>query len=321
MACTHESLSPYTFERSDTEPTNTFTVQTQFAQRLRGVLARINARIREAIISEDLFGLQHEALVDDVPEDVFDFPTTRTKVRGFLEWLRRQLDNNFLEVVGPDRNQFLERAYAEGIRNVTRQLRAQDIAFERADVDTIIGRPIHAAALRELYTRAYENLVSVRDDVAQSVRDELTTGFAEGKSPTDIANSLTDRVNSIGKHRSTLIARSEVMNAHSTATLNRAKEINSDADFGVAVSHGEWDAAMDERTCAFCRALDGVAMRPEEMEQNSVSVTGGLPESFIGGTFRLKPPAHPQGRCNIRVRVGGSIETPLNDRLPDGIQA
>ena len=78
MSC-HESLSPYTRDGPGGE-TPTTTAQDQFAQRLRGVLGRINAQIREAIIKRDLFGLRDEALIDDVPNDIFEVDTTRTAV-------------------------------------------------------------------------------------------------------------------------------------------------------------------------------------------------------------------------------------------------
>ena len=319
----HEALSPYTFERSERAPTNTFTTQKQFARRLRGVLSRINARIRDAIDERDLFGLRDnsEALVDDVPDDVFDFPTDQTKVRGFLQWLREQLDAEFLGLVGPDQNQFIRAAYLTGIRNAQDQLSELDVSFVREDTESIVSRPIHRASLQELFTRTYENLVSVRDDVAQAARDELVTGFREGKGPRDIARSLTDRVDSIGKHRATMIARSETINAHSEGTLTTAEQINRDADREVATSHGVWDAAMDDRMCALCGALNGTEFRIGEMQENSISVSGNLPESFIGRNFRLKPPAHPNCRCNVRLMVGGSIDTALNERLPEGIQA
>lgn len=321
MACTHEALSPYTFERSEQAPTNTYTTAKQFAQRLRGVLSRINARIRTAIDEKDLFGLRSEALVDDVPEDVFNFPTDSAKVTGFLQWLRTQLDEHFLTVVGPDQNQFIRSAYLTGIRNAQDQLSELDIAFTREGAESIVTRPIHRSSLQELYTRTYDSLQSVRDDVAQEVRDELVTGFRDGKGPRDIARSLTDRVNSIGKNRATMIARSEIINSHSTGTLTTAEEINRDAEQEISTSHGVWDSAMDERMCALCGALNGTEFRIEEMRNNNISVSGNLPESFIGRNFRLKPPAHPNCRCGIRIMVGGSIDTPLNDRLPEGIQA
>lgn len=310
-----EALSPYTFDRGD-DPTGTYTTQSQFAQRLRGPLGRINARMREAIVTNDLFGLREEALVDDVPEEVFAFRTSAAKASAFMQWLREQLDTHFLGVVGPDANQFVRAAYIAGVRNAHSQLEGLDVSFVR-DTDGLLARPIHRAELQTLYTRTYENLESVRDDVAQAVRDELVEGFREGESPSKIARRLTDRVNSIGKHRATMIARSETINAYSSGTLTRAKELNRDVDDEIAASHGEWSAADDSRTCAFCRLLDGTRFRIDEMEGTAVEVVSEIGDNFLGRSFRLKPPAHVQGRCSIRLVVGGSIDTPLSDRLPD----
>jgi len=230
MSCCHtEALSPYTFDRSERAPTNTFTHQQQFSERLRGVLSRINARLREAIDEQDLFNLRSEALVDDPPEEIFETDNRRTALRGFLAWLREQLNDEFLTVVGPDRNQFIRAAYIVGLRNAH----------------------------------------------------------------------------------------------HSTGTIKRAQELNRDADTEIAAGHGEWDAAMDSRTCDLCAALNGVQFRLDEMENKTISVleSAALPQTFIGNAFRLKPPIHPNGRCNVRLVVGSEITDSIDDRLPAGIQA
>ena len=310
-----EALSPYTREGPG-GPTPTTTTQIQFSQRLRGVLGRLNARMRDAIIKRDLFGLREqngrEALVEDVPDEVFETSTNRAAVLGFLLWVRQQLDENFLTVVSEDTNQFLRKAYARGLENVANQLDDADLTLAPTDTDDLLGRPFHQQELQTLFTRTYENLVSVRDDVAQAVRDELIEGFREGENPTKIARRLTDRVDSIGKNRSTMIARSEVMNAHSTGALNRIQEVNDsrpEQDDELVTGHGRWDAAMGQpNTCPFCRAMNGTALTAREMATTVVQ--------FRGDTYRLKPPAHVSGRCNINVWVGGSITEPLEERLP-----
>ena len=313
-------------------PTSTQTVTKRFEQRLRGVLERINAAIRTGIIEKDVFGLREESdtLAVDEP-NVFETDTNPQKIALFIRWLKTQLNQNFLTVVGPDRNEFIRQAYITGIRNANQQLGDLDISFVPDDMDETVGRPIHVSALKELYTRTYNNLKSVRDDVVDEVRDELVTGFQEGKSPTKIARSLTNRVDSIGKHRSTLIARSEIINAHTKGTLNQIDKANEDefegTDQELGVAHGMWDAARDGRVCKLCHALNRVRLTTSEMASTVVTVTSPLPpvptnpdaSSQVGQTFRLAPPAHPQCRCNTSVRVGGTIDTPLEERLPSGI--
>lgn len=313
MSCTHDTLSPYTRPSGSGGPTQTFTVSKRFAQRLRGVLSRINAAIRRGIIEADIFNLQEESDTLEVDDPgPFDTDSTARMQTRFMMWLREQLNSEFLTVVGPDRNQFIEKAYLAGLRNANSQLRDLDISFVPEGATSVVDRPIHQSALRELFTRTYENLESVTSDVADAVRDELVEGFTKGHNPRKIARSLTDRVDSIGKHRATMIARSEVINAHSESTLTRVDEIQEDVGGTLSTTHGEWDAAEDSRVCPFCRALDGVRLETSEMRATVVN--------FRGQTYRLKPPAHVNGRCAVGLRVGGEITTPLEERLPAQVQ-
>lgn len=313
MSCTYEALGSYTRPQSAWKPVPASTHAKNLEQRLRGVLGRINAAIRRAVVKNNLFNLQgnqSEALVEDVPDDVFQYPTQNQKVRGFLAWLRRQLQQDYLSVVGPDRNQFIRAAYAQGIRNVHGQLSGLDVSFERPETDTLLSRPMHRRELQELYTRAYSELESVQSDLENEVRDTLLEGFQEGKSASAIARDLNDRVNSVGKWRSTLVARSEILNAHTQGSLNRIDELNQSVDNEIAAGHGEFNAAVgQERTCAFCRTLSGTPLTTSEMASGVVQ--------FRGDTFRLGPPAHVSGRCVVSTVVGGGpLTTPLEERLP-----
>jgi len=86
-----------------------------FEQNLRGALSRINAAIREAIIERDIFGLNIEALEVDEP-DSYSFTSDSEKVAGFTSWLNQQLESEYLSVVSSDENEYIRRAYAEGLR-------------------------------------------------------------------------------------------------------------------------------------------------------------------------------------------------------------
>lgn len=330
MSCVHDTLQSYNRDDDAWGATNTKTAQKTFAQRLRGVLGRIKAAIRRAVVDDDIFDIKGRAASEETADtlavddpDPFETDDSTKKVIGFVAWLREQLNNEYLEVVGRDKNQWVRKAYAEGIRNVHRQLSDLDVAFQRPDMDELLGRPLHTRALQELYTRTYENLQSVTDDVVDEVRDTLLEGFREGENPNKIAKKMNARIDSVGKWRSTMIARSEVLNAHSEGTLTRVDEVNEGREDSALVSHGVWMTAKDDRVCAFCQAIDGVAMTTDEMRDNQVSVTGALTDEagFVGGSFRLKPPAHPNGRCAIQVQIGTEdVDAELDDRLPDEIE-
>jgi SPP1 gp7 family putative phage head morphogenesis protein len=290
-------------------PRNIKTATKRFEQRLRGVLERINAEIRKAIIERDIFGLNIEALEDDEP-DSYSFTSDSKKVAGFTAWLARQLESEYLSVVGSDENEYIRKAYSEGLRRTARDLASEGVDIS-SDVDGLLDTFTHREALQDLYTRTFEELRSVTRDMAEAIRDELSTGLVEGENPRKVAKRLTDRVDSIGKYRSTLIARTEMMEAHSNAQLNRLETVQRDSDVNVTVKHATWETARDDRVCSICKALKGIAFTTDELRNGSFRLDGY--------DYQLRPPAHPMGRCHIQTQVGFDPEDlpPLEDRMDD----
>lgn len=287
-------------------PRNIKTATKRFEQRLRGVLSRVNAAIRQGIIEDDIFGLEVEALEPDEPES-YKFRTDRAKIGGFLRWLSNQLQSEYLSVVGPEENEYIRKAYSEGLRQATRDLREQGV--DVPGTDGLLETFTHRKALQDLYTRTYEDLRGVTRDMAQGVRDELSEGLINGENPKKVAKRITDRIDSIGKHRSTLIARTEMMNAVSDGQLNRLREVEGSSDVNVTVKHGSWETARDDRVCAICKSLKGITFTLDELENGSFRMDGY--------DYQLKPPAHPNGRCHIQTQVGFDPEDlpPLAERL------
>lgn len=304
-----DTLSPYTRDRSAFGPSNTKTVQVRFAQRLRGVLGRINAALKRGIIEDDIFNLQDntDTLAVDDPGP-FETDSNPQLIAQFVSWLREQLDTEFLTVVGPDRNEFLRKAYAEGVRHAERELSDLDVSFPRADVDDLLGSGAHLRALQTLYTRTYSNLQSVRNDVVDDVRETLTEGLSAGENPRKIAQRLSERVDSIGKARSTLIARTEIANAHTQAFTNRMETAQESADITINMRHVGRLTAKDPRVCPFCRRVEDSVFTIDEF--NSATT------NFRGTTYRVGIPAHPNCRCVPVAETGEQDLPPLEERVP-----
>jgi len=310
MGCM-DTLESYTRPDGAFGVSNTQTVQKRFAQRLRGVLGRINGALTRAIVEDDIFNLKTEddALAVDEPGP-FDTTNNPTLIAQFIRWFQSQLDSEFLTVVGRTSNQFLRKAYAEGIRRANRELRDEDVLVQSENLDDVLSRPIHASALRRLATRTYGNLESLTQDMVPAVREQLVEGFAEGQNPRKIAREIRGRIDSIGKHRSTLIARSEIINAHSEASLNQYESVRDEEDTDIGLRHGDWQATPDNRTCPFCRRLSGATLSFEEMRNTRVE--------FRRQVYRLMPPSHPQGRCAVLPSIGVDTDDlpPLEERVP-----
>lgn len=277
------------------DPTETVSLRHAYRDRFVTWLGHLNARIRDGIITEDIFLLRNEAEPEKPEEpNVYDFPTSQAKVQAFMTWLREQLQSGFLSIVGPASNKFIEDAYTMGAEHAQTLLPFEtEIQFDS---------PAFRSSLRQLYIRNYELLRDVSNDMSSEIRDELVEGFQQGENPTEIARSITDRVDSVGKYRSTLIARTEVINAHSEGSLDHYERANVE---GVSL-RSELITADDDRTCKICKEI-------EDMGVFSISEMRNKVVSVFGKAYSIKPPVHPQCRCAIlpvtsQSGAGGRIQ-------------
>lgn len=257
--------------RERDEPSQTTTLRSTYGQRLRGRWAAIMAALRKGIVELDAFGLQTEALVD-APRD-FAFETEADQVAAFERWLSRQTNREILEQFGQD-NQFVTRAYEQGVTDARTELRTLG-AVEGGEVATAVQLPVHREQIQNLYARNYRALEGMTDETANQMRRVLSEGLASGDGPRDIARDLADRVEHVGKHRATLIGRTEIMHSHNRA---RAAEYQR---FGV----DQVEILLAADACPECQALAAGAPHP-------VGEAPGL------------LPLHPNCRCAIAVHTG-----------------
>jgi len=255
--------------RERDEPTQTKTLRKRYGQRLRGRWAAIMAAAREAIVENDAFGLQTEALVD-APRN-FAFETDADRVPAFDRWLQRQVDREILEQFGGD-NQFITRAYERGVEDANAELRALGLSGEGATSATALQLPVHEEQLRALYNRNLSALQGMTDATANDMRRVLSEGLASGEGPRSIARDLADRVDNVGKHRATLIGRTEVMHSHNRARATEWQRA------GVQ----KVDILLAADACPQCQAL-----------------AAGAPYE-IGEAPGLLP-LHPNCRCSLSV--------------------
>lgn len=276
----HTPLTSNERTRPGNDPTGTEWVQQEYGSRLRGTLGKLNAAIRDGFVSDDVLQIQN-APKEPEPQEPYQFPTDDGKVAAFMDWFRRQLQRGFLSVVSMSDNMFIRAAYEDGIED----------ARERLTVDTPepnFELPIHRRALQELYTRSFELLQDVSQDMATEVRDELVEGLRDGDHSSDIARSITNRVDKIGKHRATLISRTEVINSYTEATINQYESVGVE---GITVK-SELLTAQDERVCPICKAI-------EDMGVFTLNETRNKTVEIQGKRYRIRPPIHVQCRCTL----------------------
>jgi hypothetical protein len=293
------------------DPSSTHRLQKALLRDLQTRLRDVRGAIRQTVDYEnDALDLSDNA---DATE-AYDFPTEENRARAFLrdlrDWLREALvggDTSEVQVRNGDHwmAEYIREAYQVGIDTGQSRLLQAGVDIAGADPEDMLRRPISQRQLADLYSRSFENLKAVTEDAAQSLRERLTAGLAEGKNPRDLASTLNNELQKIERSRLATIARTEIINSHSEAALNTYDQHGTDV-----VGHAARLTAKDASVCAFCRALDGIPFTLSEFR--SVTAEWG------SQTRRIGIPAHPNGRCSPVPEIGLSEDdlAPLRERLP-----
>lgn len=284
------------------DPTRTTGLRQRFMRQMNKRWDALKRDIRVSIIDRDCFGIQpvqEVAALAATPRRAFEFRRTEEKLAAFMRWLEEQEKAGILERiyrpgVRPSADVawtdvYIDSAYRQGIRRSGSELRAA--GYPVPDWEAVPGgiaatmtRPVHAERLAVIYARTFEDLKSVtqftnariRRQIADGLTAGLTRGLAEGKNPKLIARELykdvAHHVDKIGKVRSRMIARTEIIRAHHVAAIQEYRR----AEVEGVIIEMEWLTAADP--CPVCANL--AARGPYAVDE-------------IEGMI----PAHPNCRC------------------------
>lgn len=299
------------------DPSGTRSIREEFIKAIRRRFRRLRGAVRKKVgYANDALHLMEDAPgpsanVDD-DRDRFDAPTRQSLINQFSEWLEQKAREEILAPVdlpsvGDGEHwtaPHIRAAYAKGWRQATGRLTQEGVSIEPAeDVEAIFQLPVPRRQLRKLYTRTFENLESVSDDIADEVRSTLTEELALGKNPRDMAERLADEISKIEETRALVLARTETLYSHNEAALDRYEDAGVDT-----VQHGEWATAKDQKVCPICESLDGREFGIPEMREGTFqfAADGDDVPDHLAGEYPLHPPAHPNGRCTIYPVIGAA---------------
>lgn len=304
MSCTHAPTPSANAELSG-DPTNTLAIRRDFLAEVRRRFRRLRGLVRRTVGYEnDALRLKQEASgvsFNAEAQETFNFATDQGRVDAFRRWLANAVRDEVLEVVNrPIEGEhwtgaYIQSAYEKGWQNAEGRLMQNGVAIGGV-TEEVFDLPIPKRQVRRLYTRTYENLRDITEDTAPRVARELSRGLVEGENPRKIARRLTSEIEAIQRTRAETLARTEIVNSYSEATLDRYEAAGVDT-----VSHGEWSTAGDARVCPICIALEGREFRVPEMREGTFQfdAAGDDVADSLAGTYQIKPPAHPNCRCTI----------------------
>lgn len=280
--CHQFNFTLNTARRAD--PSHTIWLRYRF---VRDVDRRWNALkrdVRISIVPNDCFGIQPNVLrtFTPLPSKAFAFVRTPQKISLFMEWLQSQEDAGILEIIRKPgaaietawTDVYIESAYAKGVRRSYTEMNKAGYVTEIpiGGIRAAMSHPIHADRVGIIYSRTYEDLKSVtavmnaqsRRLITEGLTTGLARGIAEGKNPRVIARELykdvANRIDKIGKVRSRMIARTEVLNAHNEA-LHAQYQLTQE-QLGVPILV---DVSLGANPCPICIDLEHGGPYPLDM--------------------------------------------------------
>jgi hypothetical protein len=165
--------------------------------------------------------------------DNYDFPTDDAKLRGFMQWLKDQVDRGILTTdEGMEKlpwcSKYIGSAYKKGMIRAYLDSHKKELGkspdyykgTQAQFLESSFDTPETVDKLRLLYTRSYEQLKGVTATMAQQMSRVLATGIVQGQHPMAVARTLANTITGISRQRARTISRTEIMHAHAEGQLD-----------------------------------------------------------------------------------------------------
>ena len=279
---------------SKIDPTQTTVLRNLFSNEMNKRFNGLVRIIKKAIVEDNCFGGPHtiQSNFNTPGVEAFAFLTSSEKVVKFMDWLQTQIDAGILDirelqqvgigVNGAWTNKYIFDSYKRGVIRARYELKKAGFTVPSIDqsggIDVSLMTPFSIDRLALLYTRTYNELKGITEQMDTLISRVLAQGMADGDNPILIARKLVSVVNGQGvgdlsmtdslgrfipaQRRAEMLARTEIIRAHHVATIS---EYRNWAIHGVIVK-GEWATAGDDRVCPQCEALQGKVFSLDQIE-------------------------------------------------------
>lgn len=262
------------------DPTKTTTIRRQFMAETASRFRWLWLQIQKLVIDDDAFGLTVNVVNQE--RQAWRFQTDEAKIRSFRQWFTRQVNAGVLivDTLGkPWTAKYVSHAYRRGLANAWDRVRGRRrrrrgpslveippdrlgaIARSREEFLRLAFSQFERTGKAQLlYTRTYEELQGITEDMASRMSRVLADGMIRGDGPRPIARRLRNEINTLTRTRALTLARTETIYAHAEGTLDAFEELGIDD----IVVEAEWLTVGDNRVCARCAALEGVVLTVQE---------------------------------------------------------
>ena len=261
------------------DPTRTLTLRNRFAKEAKRRWKKLNRILREAILTDDCFGLDPATsnrgmVLNAVPTGSFGTGSQPEKMRKFFEWLERQ--EAIALIAGPGMadvwtDQYVDQAYRQGVtRARSEMIRAGYDVPTMADSGGVDASMMQAQHI----DRSLVMKMSIQDDLNSGISAtnntlgrllankilepgadrallaDQVTKILTGLLPDVPMKEINERFVA-GMRRTVIMGRTGIVKAHHWATIQEYQTWGVEGGNVMA----EWETAEDERVCDECAAM------------------------------------------------------------------
>lgn len=219
-------------------PTHTKSIQNSYVSALTNLFRNYKTKAREALE-------QHKGAGRFMQLEPTDIDIIR------LSEHLRELGYVFITNPGKDITaDYVRKSYSSGTTYA-------GMTLKRIGIKAVIGEgPADWRAIDLLKTRNLTALRGITEETNKQIISQLVDGINKGEGIPKLAKRIVDRVDNIGIVRAKAMARTETLYAVNQGALTRYSQ--------HGINKVEWLAAIGERTCPTCQALDGKIFNIDE---------------------------------------------------------
>ena len=197
----------------------------------------------------------------------FEFLSDAEKLVAFRAWLGEQVRADILtETRGRDHWLLLHiaRGYSRGAQAARRKLGERFLESLGYAVGSYnpFNNPRLLGSAEAVFARAFEQLEGITQAMSQQMSRVLSDGLLEGLGAKELSRRLRDRISAIGKTRSELLARTEIIRAHS---IGQIAEMDTLGEAIGSEFKYEWVTGLDGRVRPRHQAWHGRVFTREEV--------------------------------------------------------
>ena len=256
--CNHE-LKPSVNAKLRQDPTFTKTLRARFEADFKRRYKRVLAEL------SDFMSQAPELMANKQ----YDFPVGPLETSAVLDFLNESVRRNVIDPteaerivrekgITPKPNNWVEGylydSYKKGIRRAQNEVNKRTAKGKKVELmEGALKRKNHQDKLEQILGRVYTGLKGIDEAMQAGIRREIALGLESGEGTAKIAKRIEGRVEKIGRTRSRVLARTEVIRTHHQSNIASYREAGVQ---GVEVQ-AEFSTAGDARVCQECEALEG----------------------------------------------------------------